>query len=457
MSTLAAASAALAGIVLSASGCGPAPSGDGAAAEYQLLIRGGTVVDGTGAERFRADVAIRDDRIVRVSPAGIAPENAARVLDADGLIVSPGFIDHHAHVQQAIFERSLAESFTRQGITTILASLHSGDQPYPLAEWMDRLESAPNVGFFAGHNWARRRVMGTENRTPEPAELDEMKRLVEEAMQDGALGFSTGLRYIPGNYADTEEIVELARVAAPYGGIYVSHMRDEGPGALESVAELIRIAREAGLPGQIQHHKTMGASQWGLSERTLAMVDSARSEGLDVKLDVYPYTATSTSSRVLFPSWALSGGVDSLRTRLDEPGTRDRIVAGIREKFLRERGGGDLSNIQFARFPAHPEYNGRTLADFAADRGLPNNLESGIRLAIELQLEGGFAGIWHVLDEDDVVRILEHPYAMICTDGDLVGYGAGNPHPRAYGAFPRVLARYVRERGVLSLEEAIRR
>lgn len=457
MTRLVAGLVALGSGVLWIGGCGPESSGERGAIGYDIVVRGGTVVDGTGADGFRADVAIRADRIVRVSREGIAPEGAAVVLNAQGLIVSPGFIDHHAHVQEAIFERPLAESFTRQGITTILASLHSGDQPYPLAAWMERLESAPNVGFFAGHNWARRRVMDTENRAPEAAELEEMKRLVEEAMRDGALGFSTGLRYIPGNYALTEEVVALARVAARYGGIYVSHMRDEGPGVLESVTELIRIAREAGLPGQIQHHKTMGAAQWGLSKRTLAMVDSARSEGLDIKLDVYPYTATSTSSRVLFPSWALSGGVDSLRTRLDDPGTRERIVDGIREKFLRERGGGDLRNIQFARIPAHPEYNGHTLADFAADRDLPNNLESGIRLAIELQLEGGFAGIWHVLDEDDVVRILQHPHAMICTDGDLVGYGSGNPHPRAYGAFPRVLGRYVRDRGVLTLEEAIRR
>lgn len=424
---------------------------------YDWVVRGGVVVDGSGDDGFRADVAIRGDRIVRVDPDGIPPDESVNVLEAEGLVVAPGFIDHHAHIQQPIFERPLAEAFLRQGVTTILASLHSHDQPYPLREWMARLESGPNVGFFAGHNWARRQVMGTENRAPTSAELDRMKTLVDEAMRDGALGLSTGLRYIPGAYSETDEVVELARVAARHGGIYVSHMRDEGPGVIESVAELIHIAREAGLPGQIQHHKAMGSAQWGLSSRTLAMIDSARAQGIDIKHDVYPYTATSTSSAVLFPSWALAGGLDSLRVRLADPDTRARIEDGIRERFVRERGGGDLANVQFARFRAHPEYNGRTLADYAADRGLPNSLATGVELAKEIQLEGGFAGIWHVLDEDDVIRILRHPWAMICTDGDLVAFGDGNPHPRGYGAFPRVLARYVRELGVLGLPEAVRR
>lgn len=436
---------------------GLAACAGGAAPQYDVLIRGGTVLDGSGARGFRADVAIRADRIVRIDPEGIPVEQARTVLVADGLVVAPGFIDHHAHIQQAIFERPLAESFVRQGITTILASLHSGDQPYPLGQAVARLSSAPNVGFFAGHNWIRRRVMGAADRAPTAEELERMKALVEEAMQDGALGLSTGLRYVPGAYAETEEVIELARVAARHGGIYVSHMRDEGPGVVASIAELIRIAAEAGIPAQAQHHKAMGTAQWGQTERTLAMIDSARAEGLDVKLDVYPYTATSTSSRVLFPSWALAGGQDSLVARLRDARTRARIEAAIRERLLDERGGGDLSKIQFSRFPAHPEYNGRTMADVAAERGLPNNADSGVRLAIELQLEGGFGGIWHVLDEADLIRLLRYPFTMFCTDGDLVAYGAGNPHPRAYGAFPRVFARYVRERGVLELAEAIRR
>lgn len=429
----------------------------GQAPPYDVVIRGGMVLDGSGAPGFRADVAIRDDRIVQIDREGIRAGEARMALDAEGLVVAPGFVDHHAHIQRAIFERPLAESFIRQGITTILASLHSGDQPYPLAEAAAQLRSAPNVGFFAGHNWIRRRVMGTADRAPTPGELERMKALVAEAMQDGALGLSTGLRYVPGAYARTEEVIELARVAARHGGIYVSHMRDEGPGVVASIAELIRIAHEAGIPAQAQHHKAMGTAQWGLTRRTLAMIDSARTAGLDIKLDVYPYTATSTSSRVLFPSWALAGGQDSLAVRLQDADTRARIEAGIRERILNERGGGDLRNIQFSSFPAYPEYTGKTLADFAADRGLPNNADSGVQLAIELQLQGGFGGIWHVLDERDLIRLLRYPYTMICTDGDLGALGEGNPHPRAYGAFPRLLARYVREMGILDLPEAVRR
>jgi N-acyl-D-aspartate/D-glutamate deacylase len=363
------------------------------------------------------------------------------VLDAEGLVVAPGFIDHHAHVQEAIFRRPLAENFVRQGVTTILASLHGGGQPYPLDERMAELNSTVNVGFFAGHNWTKRQVMGTENRPPTETELEQMRELIGEAMRAGALGLSTGLRYVPGAYSETEEVVELAKVAASHGGIYVSHMRDEGPG----------------IPVQAQHHKAMGSAQWGLTRRTIAMIDSARSAGLDVSLDVYPYTATSTSSRVLFPSWALAGGADSLEARLNDSETRARIEAGIRQRLIEERGGGDLRRIQFARFAAYPEYNGRTLADFAIDRGLPNTISTGVRLAIELQLQGGFSGIWHVLDDADVQRVIEYPYTMFCSDGDLVGYGEGNPHPRGYGAFPRVLSRYVRELGLLSLEEAVRR
>jgi N-acyl-D-aspartate/D-glutamate deacylase len=234
-------------------------------------------------------------------------------------------------------------------------------------------------------------------------------------------------------------------------------MRNEGRGLLKSVAELIRIAREAGIPAQINHHKALGVGQWGQSERTLAMIDSARAEGLDVKHDLYPYTASSTSSRVLFPHWALAGGQDSLSARLADPNMRARIEAGMREILVHERVGDDLARVQFRTVPSDPRYDGKTLADLAADRGLPNTVDAGIPLVIELQLAGGFSGIYHVMDEEDVKRIMRHPYAMFETDGDPVAYGVGYPHPRSYGAFPRVLARYVRELGVLTLEEAIRR
>ena len=424
---------------------------------FDLVIRGGIVVDGTGAARFRADVGIRGDRIVSVDRNGIAADQAMQTLNAAGLIVAPGFIDHHAHIQTNIHEYPLAENFTRQGITTILASLHSGDQPWPLDAYMARLKVAPNIGFFAGHSWARTRVIGLENRAPTAGELEEMKRLVEASMKQGALGLSTGLVYVPANYAKTDEVIELAKIAARHGGIYVSHMRDEATGLLDSVAELIRIAEEAGLPGQIQHHKAVGVTQWGWSEKTLAMVDAARARGVDITLDLYPYTASSTGSSVLFPQWALAGGRQEFAKRIADPGLREKIEREMRDIFEKERGGGDLKNVQFRSVGSDRRYDGRTLADMAADRGMPNSIESGIAIVIELQLKGGFSAIYHAIHEDDVRRIMRHPYAMFDTDGDPVGFGVGFPHPRSYGTFPRVLGRYVREQKVLTLEEALRK
>ena len=437
-----------------------AKTGGGSAAPpaFDLLIRGGTIVDGTGALRFAGDVAVSGDRIVAVERPGILDAaGAAELIDAEGLIVAPGFIDHHAHVQTSIARYPLAENFTRQGITTILASLHSGDQPWPFGEYLDSLEVALNVGFFAGHTWTRRRVLGNDNRAPTAGELDEMRRLVDQTMREGALGLSTGLLYVPANFAETEEVIALAEVAARHGGIYVTHMRDEATGLLDSVAESIRIGREAGIPVQIQHHKAVGETQWGWSELTLEMIDSARAEGLDLTLDQYPYTASSTSSAVLFPQWALAGGRDDFVARLADPAQRAAIEEQMYEIFTRQRGGNDIARVQFRTVSSMPAYNGRTLADLARDRGLPLTVASGIALVIELQLQGGFSAIYHAMSEEDVTRIMRHPYSMFDTDGDNVSYGIGHPHPRSYGTFPRILGRYVRERGVISLEEAIRK
>lgn len=424
--------------------------------DYDVLIRGGTVVDGTGAPQVQTDVALRGDRIAAVAQ-DIDPTRAAVVLDATGLIVAPGFIDNHAHIQTTIHEHPLAENFLRQGITTIVASLHSGAQPWPLDEYAAGLQVAPNVGFFAGHSWTRERVLGLEDRAPTPEELEEMKALVEETMRHGALGLSTGLVYVPANYAETEEVVELAKVAARYGGIYVSHMRDEATGVVESVAEVIRIADQAGIPAQINHHKVVGQPQWGWSARTLALIDSARAAGLDIKLDLYPYTASSTSSAVLFPQWALAGGRDSFAARVADPAARSRLVDDMHRIFVFERAGNDLRRVQFRSLRSEPGYDGKTLADLAAAHDLPNTVDAAVELLIELQLAGGFSAIYHAMDDGDVQRIMRHPQAMFETDGDAVSYGVGHPHPRSYGAFPRVLGHYVRELGVLPLEEAIRK
>ena len=456
------AAAVAAGIALAACGGAPesadeSPAPRTADAPFDLVIVGGTVVDGTGTDRFSADVGIRDGRVVEVARDLELSGRGAEEIDATGLIVSPGFIDHHNHVQNQVHRRPLAENFIRQGITTILPSLHSGDQPYPLREYIADLEVAPNIGFFAGHSWTRRQVLGMEDRAPTSEELDEMRDLVRETMEDGALGFSTGLLYVPANYAETEEVIELAKVAAEYGGIYYTHMRDEARGLLPAVREAIRVGAEGGLPVHINHFKAMGVDNWGKTVESLALVDSARAEGIDVKVDLYPYMAGSTGSSVLFPQWVLAGGVDSFRVRVTDPEMRPRVERETEEWMNRDWTGGDLSRIQFRTLRAFPEYNGKRMSDLAADRGLPNNDATGVQLAIELQLAGGFSAIYHFMDEADVIRIMQHPQAMFETDGDPVGYGLGFPHPRSYGTFPRILGRYVREMGVLTLEEAIRK
>lgn len=433
------------------------PGGAQGVPDYDLVIVGGQIVDGTGAARYRADIAIKGDRIAKIAREGITPARAKRVLEAKGLIVAPGFIDNHAHIATSIHEYPLAENFLRQGITSILASLHSGPQPYPLKPYMDALKVAPNVGFFAGHSFARAQVIGSANRAPTPAELERMRTIVDDSMRDGALGLSSGLVYIPAAYAKTDELVALARVAACHGGIYVSHIRDEGRGLIEAVDEVIRIAAQAGLPGQINHHKAMGAGQWGWSARTLKLIDDARARGLDISHDVYPYAASSSYSDVMFPAWALAGGREAFRKRVADPVTRKRIEREMRDILLLQRTGTDLRRLQFRSVPSLPDYDGRTLADLLADRGLAQTPEAAIAMLIELQEKGGFTAIYHVMDERDIVAILRHPLAMIETDGDPVGFGQGFPHPRTYGAFPRVLGRYVREQKVLTLEDAVRR
>ena len=435
--------------------CTATNSGTPSSERYDILLRGGTVVDGSGAPRFTADVAIRGERIAAVGRSGLDPTLADKVIDVSGKAVTPGFVDNHAHIQTTIHQYPLAENFTRQGITTIVASLHSGDVPWPLDEYIAALDVAPNVAFFAGHTWARRQVLGMDNRDPSGEELQQMRDLIDQAMQQGAIGLSTGLLYVPANYAKTEEVIELAKVASRYGGIYYTHMRDEGRGLLAAVAEAIRIGREAEIPVQIQHHKAMGVAQFGWSANTLAMIDSANASGLDVRHDLYPYTAGSTGSSVIFPPWALAGGQDSLVARVSDPAVRPQVEEGMRDRLVNEWVGDDLNRIQFRTVPSAPEFDGKTLADYAAAQGLPNTVASGIQMGIELQLAGGFSAIYHVMDEGDVQRIMRHPLATFQTDGDPVGYGEGFPHPRSYGAFPRVLARYVRDLGVLTLEEAI--
>lgn len=425
-------------------------------ARYDLLITGGTVIDGTGATGYAADVAVRGDRIVRVSRDPLPRQGAARVIEATGKVVAPGFVDMHAHLDP-LLRLPDAESHVRQGVTTALGG-PDGGSPWPIGAYLDSIETVGvgmNVAYLAGHNTIRREVMGTEDRVPTPAELERMREMVARAMGEGAWGLSTGLKYLPGAFSEIDEVVALASAAADSGGIYTSHLREEGLGLIEGVAEAIEIGRRADIPIVLTHHKAVGQPMWGSSTRTLAMVDSARAAGIDVMMDQYPYTATYTGISVLVPAWAMAGGDSAFLRRLEEPILRDSIVEGIVFNILNDRGGGDLRRVQFARVEWMPELEGMTLYDQALQQGLEPTPETGAELVIEAIRRGGASAIYHVLDEGDVKRIMRHPQTMIASDGRLTRPGEGHPHPRWYGTFPRVLGHYVRERGTLSLEDAI--
>jgi dihydroorotase/N-acyl-D-amino-acid deacylase len=374
------------------------------------------------------------------------------------LIVAPGFIDVHAHLEP-LLEMPDAKSHVTQGVTLALGG-PDGSGPFPLGAYLDSADRAGlgmNVAYLVGHNTVRRSVMGTENRAPTDAELARMVALVRQAMADGAFGLSTGLRYVPGFYSRTDEVVALSRAAAESGGIYTSHLREEGLGLLEGVAEAITIARDARIPVVLTHHKAVGPPMWGRSVTTLAMVDSARAAGLDVMMDQYPYTATSTSLAVLIPPWALAGGGNAFRERIENTALRDSVTRGIVELLRTDRGGGDTRRVQFGRVTWDSTLEGHSLYDWSVRRGVGASLEAAAALVIEGQLNGGASMVYHVLDEADVRRIMAHPQTMIASDGRLTQPGDGVPHPRAYGTFPRVLSVYVRDQGVLTLEDAVRK
>ena len=428
----------------------------GRTATYDVLVRNGTVLDGSGAAGRRADVAIVGNRVVRVSTTPLDPALATRVIDAGGLTVAPGFIDLHAHLEP-LLQLASAESHVRQGVTLALGGPDGGG-PWPFGVYLDSADRAGlgmNVAYLAGHNTIRRRVMGTDNRAPSPAELARMRAMVREAMQQGAFGLSTGLRYVPGYYSTIDEVIALSAEAAAFGGIYTSHLREEGVGLLDGVAEALEIGRRATIPVVLTHHKAIGRQAWGKSVITLGMVDSARKAGTDVMIDQYPYTASFTGLDVLVPPWALAGGNAELRKRLANPVLKESITRGIIDLVLNDRGGGDLRRVQFAIVTWDRDLQGKTLHDWAIQRGLPSTPESAVTLILEGVLNGGAGMVYHVIEEADVKRIMAHPQTMIASDGRLTKLGDGVPHPRNYGTFPRVLGRYVRDEKVLTLPQAV--
>jgi N-acyl-D-amino-acid deacylase len=423
---------------------------------YDVLLRNGRVVDGTGARAFTADVAIAGGRIVRIAPAINAP--AARVLDVRGQVIAPGFIDIHSHGRRGIFDNPTAENYLRQGVTTFIEG-PDGSSPIPVSRFLARLDSLPktvNVGTFIGQGSVREEVMGSVDRKATAEELDRMRVLVEQGMKDGAFGISTGLFYVPGSFTPVEEVIELAKVVARYGGMHKSHMRDEARGVVNSVLETIRIGEEGGLPTQITHHKIIGQPNWGRSAETLRAVDEARKRGVDVTIDMYPYTASSTSlSSALLPAWSLEGGRTKVLERLNDATIRARIKTETVRLLNEERGGGDPRNVVLASCAFDSSLAGKNLADAARIRGHEPTIDNAAEAALWIAERGGCQGIFHAISAADLHRIVVHPQTMIASDGGIPDFGRSHPHPRSYGTFARVLGEYVRERKLLSLEQAV--
>ncbi len=424
---------------------------------YDLLIRDARIVDGAGNPWIRGDVAVRDGKIAAMGRLPRA--HAANVIDAAGDIVAPGFIDIHNHSRRSILDVPDSQNFVRQGVTTVVEG-NDGSSPVPLEPFFEKVIAAKttlNYASFIGHGSVRAEVVGNDDRTATPEEMSEMRRLVEQGMRQGAFGLSSGLFYVPGAFAPTEEVVELAQVAARHGGMYISHMRNEADGLLESVAETIRIGEEGGLPTQLTHHKAVGPPNWGKTAESLKMVDAARARGVDATIDQYPYTASHTGTAALFPKWAQAGGRPKLLERLDDAETRQRIKDEVAEIIRIDRGGGDPKNVQFSICDFDRELDGKTLADATRDKGREVTFESAAETAIEIQIAGGCRAVYHTMVEDDVARVMAHPATMIASDGGVTPFGEGVPHPRYYGTFPRVLGRYVRELKTLRLEDAVRK
>jgi N-acyl-D-amino-acid deacylase len=425
--------------------------------QFDVLITGARIVDGSGGPWFYGDIGIRGDTIAAL---GSLPGATAGVkIDARGMVVAPGFIDIHSHGDQGLLRVPTAENYLREGVTTIVGG-PDGSSALPLAPFLNQVGKTPvsiNYATMVGQGSIRTKVVGLANRSATAEELEAMKTLTAQAMRDGAFGLSTGLYYVPGNFTPVEEVIELAKVVGSMGGMHISHMREEAGKSLDSVRETIRIGEEGGLPTQVTHHKIIGKSNWGMSAATLKLVAEARARGVDVTIDAYPYTASSTGIAALFPQWALEGGQKATVERLSAPEQRARIKSVIVENLRVDRGGGDSQNVGIAGCSFDASLAGKNLSEITRARGAEPTFENAAETAMELQKKGGCSAIYHAIGEEDVIRIMQSPWTMIASDGEIPVFGQAAPHPRSYGTFARVLGVYVREQKVLSLEEAVRR
>jgi len=420
---------------------------------YDVIIRHGRVLDGTGNPWMYADVAINGDRVVAVGD--LKDAKASRTVDATGLYVAPGFVDVHSHAGPglATAQLSAAVPLLAEGITTVMVNPDGGG-PVDLVKQRAALEAqrpAVNVGLMVPHGSVRSAVLGMQDVKADSTAVRKMRTLVKAGMDAGAFGLSSGPFYAPGSYSNTEELVELSKVVSPYGGVYSSHIRDESDytvGLSAAVDEVIRVAHEAHVKGIVTHIKALGPHVWGMSAKLVARIDSVRAAGDEVFVDQYPYEASGTSLvAALVPRWAEVGGRDSLRVRLTDPAVRPRLVKEMREN-LERRGG--AARLQFQRYAPDHSIEGRTLQQVADERKL-DPVDAAIALASK-----GDAGVTSFnMDEKDIATFMRQPWTMTCSDGDLVPMGQGVPHPRAYGTFPRKIRKYVVEEHVVPLETAV--
>ena len=449
-------------VILILSACAPdiAPTNGSDDKVLSVILERGDVYSGEDAAPVVTDVGISGDRIVAIGD--LSKRQADLRLDVSGLAVVPGFIDIHSHAirsdpEDGIFRWPDAENQIRQGVTTVIGG-PDGGSPLPISDTLRVLEERPaavNFATFVGHGSIRGLIVGADDRPPTDEEVEAMRGEVSKAMEQGAFGLSSGLIYPPGRFASTEEVIELAKVAARYDGIYISHMREEGLDLLKSVAETIRIGEEGGLPTQITHHKVVGAPMWGKSVDTLRMVDEARSRGVDVSIDQYPYTASSTNLTILFPGWSLDGGREVLLQRLADPEQRPRVRDDIVYRIATDRGGDDPANVVLANCPHDTTLNGMNLSEVLRQQEREVSKENAAELLMELVTAGNCGAVFHAINEEDVKRIMRHPVTMPASDGGIEGPSERVPHPRNYGTFARVLGHYVRDEGVMPFHTAI--
>ncbi len=422
---------------------------------FDIIIKNGKIIDGAGNPWFYADIGIVKDKIVKIGD--LSKDKAGKIFDATGLIVAPGFIDVHTHIEGDEVKVPTADNFIYDGVTSVITG-NCGSSSTNLRGYFDSLRMiklSVNVGSLVGHNDVRAKILGDANTQPDSAELRKMEEIVDKAMRDGAMGFSTGLEYTPGIYSKPGEIVALAKVAAKYDGVYTSHMRNESDHVFDAIAETIDVGRQAKIPVEISHFK-VGQPNLGASNRMIAMVDSARKEGLDVTVDVYPYTASSTTLKILMPDWLKAGGNDEMLKRLNDPHLHQKAVDDmIVDMNRRKRQHFDYAVV--ASCDGNPSLNGKSIMQINIDAGRASTVPNEIETILDIIKQGGASMVFHSMKEDDVDNILKYPLTMVISDSGIREFGQGVPHPRGYGSNARVLALYVREKNLITLPDAVRK